>query len=507
MHGNLIPAIGILLLLPCVLPAQATITGRIEERRGERLAPIRHCTVYASSLDNGPLVGEFPDSQGNFLLDFAPDGRVRVGTICLGYRVVAVNGRDLSTLTYDCSQSGRCADVRLTLEPLAVVEGHVVDQNGMPVEDIRLELTHVGGGRPSRRHNKVSDDRGYFRFFHLPPGAYELRPYARPVVGRGLTWEADSQEIVLGPGDVESGVQVAMRPVELIELTGRIEGLPPDTGQVRLELREIPGGSRSRRTVEVDAEGRFRWPGLPGGKYQVRMNRRTQTGELEASRESYLGSVELGMEGGERIFAAREPTRLTGTIEVEWSERDPRHRDGVSFQLVGEDGYEERFHAYSPDYKFDVAGLAPGRYSLKVSGAGPKMSRRNRSGEWEPLDEITLKEGTTTEVDLWFRFDLGSLNVFVRPASSSDDAQRDRPAAHYVVVIRGHDRLRIYPTDQNGRLELRYFTRGDYEICAWRDISRRQAEDPATWEEAGDAVRRFRHDEGVDMEIMLTAAP
>jgi len=101
MYDNPIPAIGVLLLLPCVLPAQSIITGRIEERRGERTAPIRHCTVFASSLDNGPLVGKFPDHHGNFLLDFEPDGRVRVGTICCGYRVVAVNGRELSALTYD----------------------------------------------------------------------------------------------------------------------------------------------------------------------------------------------------------------------------------------------------------------------------------------------------------------------------------------------------------------------------------------------------------------------
>ena len=231
------------------------------------------------------------------------------------------------------------------------------------------------------------------------------------------------------------------------------------------------------------------------------------TGEMVEGRQTYLGSVELGMEGAGRTFAAREPTRLTGTVEVEWTQADFGHRDGVSFQLVGEDGYEESLYAYPPDYNYETSGLAPGRYKLKVSGPGPKISRRNRSGEWEPFDEVILKEGTTTELDLHFRFELGSLNVFVRPAAGSDDAQQDRPAAHYVIAIRGDDRLQIYPTDQNGLLELRYFTRGDYEICAWRDITRRQAEDPTTWEKAGDAVRSFRHDDGVDMEITLTAAP
>lgn len=231
------------------------------------------------------------------------------------------------------------------------------------------------------------------------------------------------------------------------------------------------------------------------------------TGEMVEGRQTYLGSVELGMEGVERTFAAREPTWLKGTIEAEWIRRDFGHRDGVSFQLVGEDAFQESIHANAPDYEFEVLGLAPGRYKLKVSGPGPRVSRRNRSGEWEPIGEVVLKEGTTTELDLRFHFELGSLNVFVRPPAGSEDARQDRPATHYVVVIRRADRLQLYPTDQTGLLKLRYFTRGDYEICAWPDITRRQAEDPATWEKAGDAVRRFRHDEGVDMEITLTAAP
>jgi hypothetical protein len=33
-----------------------------------------------------------------------------------------------------------------------------------------------------------------------------------------------------------------------------------------------------------------------------------------------------------------------------------------------------------------------------------------------------------------------------------------------VVGIRGGGRGSLYPTDQNGRLVMRYFARGDYEI-------------------------------------------
>ena len=117
-------------------------------------------------------------------------------------------------------------------------------------------------------------------------------------------------------------------------------------------------------------------------------------------------------------------------------------------------------------------------------------------GEWAPLEEIAVAEGDKVELDLRVRFEIGKLTIAVRPEGKP-----------YVVGIRRDERTMLMPTDQYGRLVLDYFPSGDYRICAWADISPDEANDSATWERAGDAVREFRHDEGVDMEITLTAAP
>ena len=85
----------------CASFGQSTITGRLQQTRGGAVTPVRDCTVYARSLDNGLLVGEYPDHEGRFLLEFPPDSRVTVGTICPGYRVAAVNRRSVPRLTFD----------------------------------------------------------------------------------------------------------------------------------------------------------------------------------------------------------------------------------------------------------------------------------------------------------------------------------------------------------------------------------------------------------------------
>ncbi len=496
----------------CALSAQTTITGRLQQKRGDALTPVRDCTVYARSLDAGPLVGEYPDDQGRFILQFPPQDRVTVGTICRGYRVAAVNGRPVPRLTFDCSRPGHCADVELTLEPRAVVEGFVVDQTGTPVERVDVQLRHVIAGRRPRRHNTVSDDRGYFRFFHLPAGKYELSPVGRRS-HQGLTWKGDSQTIVLGAGDVESGVRVEVRFVEPLELTGRIEGLPPGTTSIQMVLKGMSESGRLTSTfgVTVDEEGRFRVSRVQRGKYHVLVMLPNEEGEYNRSERWHVGTVDLRRDSGEFELARHRPTRLRGAVEVEWPHNgnlsQPANQRQVTLHLVAADEHTELVHAKAPAYEFDVKTVRPGRYRLGFIGARDRGERRTPQGEWGPIGEVVVSEGRTTRLDLRVRFEVGRLTVLVRPAAGSQDAQPGEPMGHYFVGFRRNGEPMLAPTDQNGRLVLEFFEGGDYEICAWRRITWEKVANPGTWREAGDAVRRFRHEDGVDMEITLTAAP
>jgi hypothetical protein len=480
------------------------------QKRGDTVIPLLDCTVFARSIDNGPLVGEYPDTQGRFRLDFPPDARVTVGTICPGYQIFEINGRRTVPPTHDCSTPGPCADVQLTLEPLAVVEGYLVDHNGMPIEDISVQLRQPGGPI-GRGRQAVSDDRGYFRFFHLTPGDYELEPILRGGQYAGFIWEGDSQRLTVRAGDVVSAGQVRLRLVEPVELTGRIPGLPPGTTSVYLSFRRNKGAMTFSfgQNVEVDAEGRFRTPGLPPGNYQLQMHVPNAT-DPAAQNSAYLGAVDLRTAPGEVVFSRTEPGRVQGTLQVEWPDRDdlpgPSENDPRAFRLVSEKGEDYWMHAMPPEFAFQNS-LPAGTYKLLFSGPGPIVTQRGAGGEWEPIEQVVIRAGQTTELPLRVRFELGRLTILVKPAPGSEEANSDKPAAYYVVGIRGGGRGALYPTDQNGRLVMRYFARGDYEICAWRAMSPQEVEDPETWRKAGDAVRKFNHEGSVDMEITLTAAP
>ncbi len=505
--------------------AQSSISGRLLQKRGDALTPLTGCTVMARSIDNGPLVGEYPDSQGRFRLDFPPDSRVTVGTLCPGYRIFAINGRRTLPPTHDCSAPGPCAELELTLEPLAVIEGYVVDDNGMAVEQITVELRQNGGPQAQPRQTST-DDRGYFRFYYLPPGEYEVEPTVRRGQYQGFTWAGDTQSVSARAGETVSVGQIRLRAVEPLELSGRIAGLPAGTRSVFLFLRGRGQGNMLGQTVAVDPEGRFRLTGIPPGQYQVQMNLNHPGPAIGERASSQLGTIDLQASTTDVLLTQSESGRLQGKIQTEWPDRDdlpPRApNDPVFFRLVPADsaegsgnrhpepqgirGREQWVPAQPPDYEFHVDDLQPGVYKLLFNGPGANVSQRNAAGEWEPLRQVEIRAGKTAELTLRVRFEVGRLTVRVKPPGAGESDPNQEPA-YFVVGIRGNGPVQLYSTDQNGRLVLRYFAGGDYEICAWSAMTPEQAADPATWQAAGDAVRQFHHEGESDMEITLTAAP
>jgi hypothetical protein len=494
------------IFLAAPLFGQTTVTGTLKVQRGDALLPLPGCVVFANSIDNGPLVGEYSDDKGRFVLGFPPDARVTVGAECPGHRMIAVDGRRSSMTTYDCSNAGTCAEVELTVEPLAVVEGMVLNPHGMPAEGMQLGLRPANQtmrGRGGRQYMAISDDRGYFRFFHLLPGPYVLELITRGGPFAGLNFQTEAVPIELQPGDVEAGVQVQLRLVESVPFTGRIQGLPPGTKRVYLRFTGQRGQvqNSSGRTVEVDEEGRFRIDELVPGQYDFEVSLPDEENKFNFNEGNlaHLGTAEVGSSGGEAVFSRRAPIRVTGALSIQWPERDlPGPREGMPLHLtfVEESGYSTGAAAQPPDYRFEVPRLRAGRYRLRTPGFGAKVERRVGAAEWQPFGELAVNEGDSVELDLRVRFEVGRLSVAVRPA--------DR---HYVVGIRSNGITRLFPTDQNGLLEIDFFPGGDYQICAWPDISQEEADDPETWRKLGEAVREFQHSEGVDMEISLTAAP
>ena len=495
---------------------QATITGRLAERRGETPSPVAGCTVFARTVEGEGLVGEYSGDDGKFRLDFPNRARVTVGTQCPGYRVVEINGLSRRSLTLDCSRLGDCGEVNLTLEPLAAIDGFVTDPNGEPLEQVMLELAEIpsSGNRSRGARIEHSDSRGYFRFYHLSPGDYELAPRSSLPIHQGPSWQGEPIPVSVGAGALVTGLNVPMRLTEVVDLTGRIEGLPPGTTQVNLVIASRDSRVRHSfgTSVIVDSEGRFSYAGLPMAKYSIRATVLDQNGNSRPGATAYRGIVDLSTAPDERVLQPYEPARIRGRVMLESPERAspflPPLGGGLHLLLQPVDGTDPvRVHASAPEFELESGDVPPGRYSIQFGARGAVVERPNPKGDWEPAGEIDVREGAAIELDLRIRFELGRLLVHVKPPPGSVEESQGLPAAHFAIGIRNDQGVRIYPADQYGKLVVSAVPGGDYEVCAWRDISVEMVNDAATWRDAGDAVRGFRHEPDADTEITLTAAP
>lgn len=500
-----------LLAAPSLL-AQSTITGRLHATDTGGATPLHHCPVFAQSIDDGPLVAEYPDAEGRFTLTFPPADRVSIGILCDDYLLVSINDGQPPIATFDCSEPGLCTNIRLNLERLGSIEGYVVDPLGNPLQNLQLGLRSFNSRRRSRGRPTRSDDRGYFRFYHLPPGEYEIMPLESSALREGVNWTGDSQRVTLAPGESQSGLQVAMRLTDGVPVRGRALGLPPATTGVRLRLTAID--ERYRRTVnrnvQVDEQGRFQLPEVPRGRYRAVLIVDSTEDPNAATRIWRTGVVDVDGSGAEIVLQPFEPATLGGEIELVRPDRDdlPFATDGATIYMVLDpaDGSEQQsLRARPPDYSFEQTGLPPGEYNFRFSGLGPspRADYLTPSETWEPLETLTLEPGETQALHIRLRTEIGRLTVLVKPPKNAPDQENP---THYIVGLRRDD-VRLFPTDQYGRLQIDYFAWGEYEICAWSGISLDEARARKTWEAAGGAVLPFEHGDGVDMEITLNAAP
>jgi hypothetical protein len=139
-------------------------------------APLRKATVVLSA-PAAPirLVGD-TDAEGRFQFSGLPPGTYRLSGSRTGFldrqarRPILLGANDQVT------------DAEIRLPPQSVITGHVLDEDGEPVDRARVWIykqTYRNGSRQWDRLNTASEtnDTGEYRFPNLTPGRYLLQAY------------------------------------------------------------------------------------------------------------------------------------------------------------------------------------------------------------------------------------------------------------------------------------------------------------------------------------------
>lgn len=153
--------------------ATAALTG-IVRTDGPDPQPVRRATVRVSAGANTStrLVGT--NDEGRFTFDGLPAGSYTLSVTKPGYVTTfhgsARPGRGPGVAV--AVSNGARVDVALRILRGAVIAGTIADVRGNPLPGIAVHALDISSGGPAMPAGTVTDYRGMYRIFSLPPGEY-----------------------------------------------------------------------------------------------------------------------------------------------------------------------------------------------------------------------------------------------------------------------------------------------------------------------------------------------
>jgi hypothetical protein len=363
----------------------ASIRGRVV--RLDTGEPLSGVNVFLNGTSATGIVRDLPtattDSRGQYELKGLPAAR---------YTLTASKGMFVSLQygqrgPYDPGRSIEIADgqvqeaVDLALPRGAAIAGRVVDAADEPITNAVvqvLRLRYVRGQQEldssGGRYYDLTDDRGEYRVYGLPPGTYFLSASVpgrdvpegiRSPLGAGLrsfypaaSSPSDAQPVTLALGQQLTGVSLVFTPGRAAAISGTVRTADGRSvsGSITLAQR-MPfsaGGGMSMMSKPLRPDGSYVFPDLPPGAYTLRARPRPENDDIAIEHVVLDGSdlvvpLMLGPGGtlrGRFVFdgaapqASLRPSRTLMSVMTEdlsqVEERGPSTtRDDWTFEITG----------------------------------------------------------------------------------------------------------------------------------------------------------------------------
>ena len=453
---------------------------------------------YSGVRTSNPGVNATTDADGRFRLTQVPPGRFYVAAFAPAY--YSDEGGYLGGKAIDVGDGEIIEDLNIALHRGGVITGRLTDAIGRPLiqERIGLLVTGQQGARrpfyPTNARSTMTDDRGIYRVYGLPPGRYVVfagtptqGAEARMSVGSqffpqtfypSVSDQSQATELEVTEGSEAAAIDIVLgRTGKAYAVSGRI--VDADTGKPVAGIASGYGsvaadGNYLRSTYfggTANSRGEFRLDGVVPGKYVAVVLPRddnqnyTYTPTPFEVIDSDISGVEIRLRRGASI---------SGTLIVEgMSPQEAATQFGnIRIDVFVSPGIGTPRSSpppINPDGSFRVPGLSAGKATISVHSLQGMFSkfiilRIEREGV-EITDGIELGGG---EEVAGIRLILGIGKGVIRGQIEFGDT----PAGTRVIVSahRVGDTSarssRQSEADARGRFVLDNLMPGDYEVTA-----------------------------------------
>jgi hypothetical protein len=473
----------------------STISGKVTVR-GTGIPGITVGAVaYASNMRGGKTsFGGVTDSQGNYRISDLPAATYDVAPATPQYVLASLNMRKRVIVEEGESLDG----VDFLLVRGGVITGKVTNTDGQPVLEQQIHVDRVEDREAANEMllslnmaQYLTDDRGVYRVFGLPPGKYRVSAGIQDGVvsfgGRGIKYKqtyhpsatdpARATVIEVGEGSEATNVDIVFNRREL---TYSVSGWIVDgetskpLANIRYGLTKLSeNGSSGMSGPTTTASGEFRFDSLTPGKYLV---------SIETSADWYGEPVRFEVideDVTNIILKTSKGASISGVVLFEGVDLKTSRTKYGELMIVAQSAEDEKFMGrrsappamVGPDGSFTATGVRPGLTSFWVfsrSGDGGRefdITRIERDGVPQSRTIEVREREQITGMRLIVNPRTGVLQGSVKVENGQIPMERV-----WVSLQKSGDAERSgygVPLDARGRFRLNGIAAGTYDLTAW----------------------------------------
>jgi hypothetical protein len=458
------------------------------------------------------------NAEGKFVFDQIDPGAYSLTADRNGYVHAAYRSSNGTLLDVGPGQTVR--NIRIVITPLGVIAGHVVDEDGDPITEVRVQALRWTFSNGVRRldysGNTTVDDQGNFRLSNLAAAHYLLAAQFNRIPGSSsdnLTYVttyypsaldfSEATPIPLAAGGEMTNVEIRLHQVRVFHVSGKI--VDSSGALVRnVPLALLPknnGGSAGYlgSPISIPRDGTFDFFWVTPGSYFIQTAHNVMFGvsdqnETAVNKKLFARhALTVSNEDVKDIVVTLNAgATLTGVIVTEGAAPQPPPPDTSpanaappppSVQLVPADSPENRPYTArsNTDGTFEMHDLGPERYRVKVNGLldGIYVKSIHFGNEDVTNGILDLTSGTGGVIDVKLAPNAADVSGTVRNGNGETAMGVEvtlGPASAEVAAQTLF--LQLTSTGNDGKFSFKNLPPGEYRICAWEEVDRGLVTDP-----------------------------
>ncbi len=466
--------------------------------------PIRKARIILSPDEgNKQAYAAVTDAGGNFSIDAIAPGRYDLSAEHRGYVSQRYHQENADApgamLTLGAGQI--INNLSFRLRQTAVIDGHVYDEDGDPLQGASVQILRRGYVNGKRTLTTVgqgmTDDRGEYRIFDIEPGHYYVmaswgqdrgfdgpgtqgEPNYAPVFYPNADAADHAAPMDLHPGDEIPGVDFQLMPSDThgYEISGKAVNPAAAKGSSNIFVTLVGENPQTefmpnsaRRMVANTSDGTFRFSDVAPGDYVLAAMAINPGNNPPESASQAVTVVDSNVQG--LSLSVTPGISISGHLSSEGSAASGAGAT-VALQPQDELGLGGRQALVQADGTFTITGVADGTYTLNVwSRCGGCFVKAVSSRGVDLFGKQINVQGGIGPSPLEITYSSNTAEV-----SGTVSTADNQPAIGALVAVvpaadapNRESQFRTATTDQYGRFDVTGIPPGNYTVIALKGLT------------------------------------